>query len=239
LQIHSTPINIEVNDSIETKCCNKCKEVKPINEFGVSSRYKSGYIGTCKQCRQVICLTYYYKNHDKCLINHHDYYIKNNRKEYHLDYRTKHDDVIKARYQDRKQAYNHNRKIKYQNNLETKSRRLICNRKYAQSKIENLHPNHDFNIEQKLYKQAEKLFNTTGIKYVVDHIIPLAKGGPHHHDNLQLLPESINSNKLASITWTHPSYKCWLDLEEKVWDMVKPENLIKIIQEYQSHRGWN
>jgi len=45
------------------------------------------------------------------------------------------------------------------------------------------------------YKEAERLTEETGILYSVDHIIPLSKGGLHHHDNLQVITLSENSRK--------------------------------------------
>jgi hypothetical protein len=46
-----------------------------------------------------------------------------------------------------------------------------------------------------LYWLAKDLRATTGETYHVDHIQPLAKGGLHHPDNLQVLPADINLKK--------------------------------------------
>lgn len=35
---------------MDTKSCNKCKEVKDLSEFHKSKYVKTGYAGTCKQC---------------------------------------------------------------------------------------------------------------------------------------------------------------------------------------------
>ena len=35
----------------------------------------------------------------------------------------------------------------------------------------------------------------TGIKYEVDHIIPVHKGGRHHPDNLQILTKKSHTQK--------------------------------------------
>ena len=37
--------------------------------------------------------------------------------------------------------------------------------------------------------------NEAGIKYHVDHIIPLAIGGAHHQDNLRIIPSKDNISK--------------------------------------------
>jgi hypothetical protein len=46
-----------------------------------------------------------------------------------------------------------------------------------------------------LYWLAKDLQAVSGEEYHVDHIIPLAKGGLHHPDNLQVLPAYINLSK--------------------------------------------
>jgi 5-methylcytosine-specific restriction endonuclease McrA len=56
-------------------------------------------------------------------------------------------------------------------------------------KSNNLHPDHDKSKELILVKCA-KLMNLE-----VDHIIPLTRGGMHWHENLRLLPKSLNASK--------------------------------------------
>jgi|DEB0MinimDraft_10_1074344.scaffolds.fasta_scaffold51231_2 hypothetical protein len=48
---------------------------------------------------------------------------------------------------------------------------------------------------QNLYWLAKDLKAVTGEEYHVDHIHPLAKGGLHHPDNLQILPSDLNIKK--------------------------------------------
>lgn len=49
-----------------------------------------------------------------------------------------------------------------------------------------------------IYRQRDAVSQWTGLKYEVDHIIPLARGGKHHPDNLQLLTEAENRSKGVS-----------------------------------------
>jgi len=45
------------------------------------------------------------------------------------------------------------------------------------------------------YSLAEKLTNQFGVKYSVDHILPLLLGGKHHQDNLQVITLEDNLKK--------------------------------------------
>lgn len=62
-------------------------------------------------------------------------------------------------------------------------------------KEKNLDPTADIGEIQKFYLLAEKLTNETGVKYAVDHIQPLFKGGKHHQDNLQVITALDNARK--------------------------------------------
>jgi len=46
-----------------------------------------------------------------------------------------------------------------------------------------------------IYKACKRLSDCTGIKFHVDHIFPISKGGIHHPLNLQILPAKINIQK--------------------------------------------
>ena len=45
------------------------------------------------------------------------------------------------------------------------------------------------------YAQAHRLENRIGIKFHVDHIVPLSKGGLHSPTNLQTIPATLNISK--------------------------------------------
>jgi hypothetical protein len=47
----------------------------------------------------------------------------------------------------------------------------------------------------KFYINARMLTEKTGIPHEVDHIVPIAKGGKHHQDNLQILTQEQNRRK--------------------------------------------
>jgi 5-methylcytosine-specific restriction endonuclease McrA len=53
----------------------------------------------------------------------------------------------------------------------------------------------DFEKIKQIYAECRRLSEETGIPHEVDHIIPIAKGGLHHQDNLQILTRFQNRSK--------------------------------------------
>ena len=51
----------------------------------------------------------------------------------------------------------------------------------------------------KTYKLRNILSEATGVQHHVDHIWPLADGGPHWSGNLQVIPAAENLSKSASV----------------------------------------
>ena len=62
------------------------------------------------------------------------------------------------------------------------------------NQYEKLSADDKFVIEE-CYELAQLRFKSTGIRWHVDHIIPLSKGGKHHPDNLQVVPAIWNMSK--------------------------------------------
>lgn len=98
--------------------------------------------------------------------------------------------------------------------------RKYCQRRYAVKKS-SIHPELDQVIEMELFNECQVLSNEAGVVYHLDHIIPLAHGGFHHHLNLQPLPYSINQSKNDNPLWEMEGYKSWRDVPEFLW----PEKL--------------
>lgn len=57
----------------------------------------------------------------------------------------------------------------------------------------------DFDAIAALYEEAAALTKETGVKYEVDHIKPLSRGGLHHQDNLQVITRAQNLSKGARL----------------------------------------
>lgn len=75
-----------------------------------------------------------------------------------------------------------------------------------------IHPEHNMDIEKILNKERIRLTIETGIEHHLDHIIPIALGGFHHHLNLQILPYFINIKKNKKLEWDSESFLTWKDV---------------------------
>jgi hypothetical protein len=76
--------------------------------------------------------------------------------------------------------------------------RVVC----ANRRARKLNQTPNLNEDQKkiikcFYYQAHRLEKRFGLKFHVDHIIPIARGGLHEPKNLQVIPKKINQQKNA------------------------------------------
>lgn len=140
-----------------------------------------------------------------------EYYAKNREKlkKYRAAYGRKHAKKLR----DRTAAWKRSNPAKV-------SAAVLARRSFKRSRI---HPASNRSIEVALYEQAERLTESTGELHHVDHIIPLAAGGWHHHMNLQVLPALVNMTKHTDPFWTGPRFKSWRDVPPELW----PEKLAK------------
>ena len=97
---------------------------------------------------------------------------------------------------------------------------LIKSRQRA-IKSNQTHPNHDLEIERELIIKSREMHKKHGIKQHIDHIWPLSKGGPHHHDNLQVISETLNTQKRNSVLFSHQDIKTWVDLPLHILQWIK------------------
>lgn len=84
-------------------------------------------------------------------------------------------------------------------------------------KLRALHPDHNPFKERALYRLAAFKTELLGTEHHIDHTIPLARGGWHHHENLTVLPAHINLQKHDDPFWTHPDYPSWRNVPRFLW----------------------
>jgi hypothetical protein len=88
---------------------------------------------------------------------------------------------------------------RWRKNNPIKAKIMACNRvakRRAKMEGTSAHLNENqLSIVKCFYIQAKRLQERLGIKFHVDHIVPLSKGGMHTPTNLQVLPASLNFRK--------------------------------------------
>lgn len=168
-----------------TKKCNKCQEIKPLNEFSPGKRYKDGYRGQCKSCRVKYATKYWQDNREK--INaYSNARQKRLRKENPEKYKES-DRLYRIKYAERR-AEN---KKKW---LQTEHGRRVNNYHgmlYHTRKLQRTPVWADLDAIKEFYKNCPE-------GYHVDHIIPLRGenvSGLHVLNNLQYLPAKENMSK--------------------------------------------
>lgn len=186
-------------DSIQEKCCSKCLQTKQICEFRKRKNREYGVYSMCKECEKKDQTDYRIKNHEiivekRKLTKESDkkrskeYYYKNKEKVLGRckSYRENNHEVVKERVRN---YYNRN-KDKYA--LTARARdSIVKNTKIDFGELS------DFIISES-YTLRDLRNTLTGIKWQVDHIVPLKSNfvcGLHNGFNLRILTEYENRKK--------------------------------------------
>lgn len=67
--------------------------------------------------------------------------------------------------------------------------------KYRAKTKDALPPDFDLEATIPFYAEAHRLTKETGVWYQVDHVIPIAQGGLHEPENLDVIPALANLRK--------------------------------------------
>jgi len=193
------------------KICSSCEVEKELDEFVIDRRLSSGFSSTCKECNSRKCKDYYLKNGTKVREKVKEYRA-NNLEESNKRQKT-------YRLKNKKKTKENNKNWRKNN----KDRKQVSNNRYKTSKLESLSPLHDPKIEFILLEMRTRISKCLKIPFAIDHIYPLNKGGLHHHQNLQVIPVSINSSKRDNLDYRHPSICHWTDLPENVLILIRKE----------------
>ena len=155
------------------KTCIKCNEDKSFEDFPIRST-NGKMRSECRVCTKLSSLARYEANKEKILDRTNNYYHENKDKyvEWNKDW-SKNNRAQKRLTGAMSQAARKARLRKQSPELTTDEAQLV----------------------RDLYWLAKDLYAVSGQEYHVDHIIPIAKGGLHHPDNLQILPADINQSK--------------------------------------------
>lgn len=205
------------------RTCNVCNEQKILASFSKDKRSPSGRSGECVSCKNAKNREFKRNNKEKIKKESLEYKIKNKNKivEYsrkrYLEKKDHITNVNKKWYFENKEKVRENRR-KYAKNNRDKFHIKESIRRAR--KIENTHELFNPKIHNVYYHMRLRLEKCLGIKYHIDHILPLAKGGYHHHLNLQVIPSDLNSEKNDNLYFKHPSLVHWTELPDWLLDRV-------------------
>ena len=171
------------------------------------SRYKNGEYWITKEKYEQWTnreknksLEYALNNKEKAKIKSKEWREKNKEKhrQYSLNWQKQNADRVNAR--NKKWKKNNEEKYKefqkkYNASVPDKKRKHAANRRCKKKKQSPILTENQKKIMECFYKQAVRLTEIFGIKFEVDHIFPIAKGGAHEPSNLQVLPIKINRIK--------------------------------------------
>ena len=152
------------------KTCRTCHKTKPLSDFPVQKLARDGRRLDCKPCYSAVAVALYWANPSKFRARSRDY--QRNR-------------VSKsAKAANQKKWTSSNRP--YKNAAKAKRRALkLGSRVLACPEV------------KKIYQLAQRL-STNELEFEVDHITPLARGGAHVWQNMQVILASANQSKGAS-----------------------------------------
>lgn len=185
------------------KTCNKCNQTKPETEFYSRKNRKGETVlhHKCKDCYRSINYLNKVKNREK--------YNETARLKYATDHEYRsHILETKVEYRKRNKASKcciltpEQREAKRQSDKkykESHKAEIIADKaKRRASKLQRTPSYADLELIKKFYLLAKHLYDTTGIKYHVDHIDPLlgtTVSGFHIESNLQVIKEIDNLRK--------------------------------------------
>lgn len=217
-----------------SKKCSKCGDVKSLGEFYKHNSRKDGLSSYCRGCCKAKSKAWSEENPDKKKALDKTRYEANSEKikfqsrvwreanPYRVVTQNK---VWREANQDKKKSlakmwYEANSdKVKTQARFWRKAnpeKMKAFRHKRRALKINAIHPDHDAENEKLKHFLAIALSQLFKEPYHVDHILPLSKGGFHHHENLQVIPGKINHEKKDSLDYRsdNPRFKHWSELPE-------------------------
>lgn len=203
------------------KICTKCNRSLPLTSYPKSSALKDGRKSACKDCASIARSKYRAENLEKekaseaiykaahkaeTRIYSAKYYIENTAKilAYQANYYIANSDMLKAKtikyhktHLEEAAAYG------YWHRREFKAKYNAWGRKRFANKLQATPTWADKEKILAFYTEAHRLTDETGIKHVVDHIVPLQNPdvcGFHCEDNLQVLTQHDNAVKSNKFT---------------------------------------
>jgi hypothetical protein len=164
--------------------CPTCKEYKNKSEYYPKDFCTLGK--SCKECRQKYAQKYYLKNKEKIKFRAETWRKENKERWNELGRKWRKDNPLKSSESMRKS---------YEKNITKHTIKSLCKRAHKKQATPSW-SNHFFISE--IYKLAILRTKITGIKWHVDHVVPIKSKlvcGLHVEDNLMVIPAVQNLKK--------------------------------------------
>ena len=168
------------------KTCKKCQQSKPLSSFSKNERYADGHVTWCKECHREANQAWYAKNKDR-------------NKQRAIEWAKANPEAAKAA---NKRHNEKNKEIRAAKYAEwQKANRPKRNAVQARRKATLLRATPawaDQDAITRIYAEAMRQQEETGIRKHVDHIVPLQSkivSGLHCESNLRVMPATSNISK--------------------------------------------
>jgi hypothetical protein len=181
---------------MQTKCCTKCKEIKPITEFYKRNDCRFDVRPECIKCSSILYAEYYKKTQEARKEYGKKYskiwHEKNKEKANKISAKYYRDNNERERKNGREYRKKHPEKCR-ENNRRRRALRANCITEIVNElQVYEIH-NWVCGI---CGKRINKKLTKPNLKSKsLDHIIPLSKGGTHTYNNLQPAHLSCNMSK--------------------------------------------
>lgn len=171
------------------KICTKCGIEKDISEFYKDKTKKFGVRSECKVC----------------MLEQKKYYYDNNKEKVALKHKCYNDTHKGQKALYNKHYYENNKEYYYDREAKRRAKKLNQTPDLTQAEQD---------LINYIYKVRDNMNAAAGyIKYHVDHIIPIDKGGLHHPNNLQILTAEDNLSKGAKLYYKYKGLRISLNEE--------------------------
>lgn len=187
-----------------TKTCTRCGKIKPLNGFHKKAGGRDGLKSVCKECCKLQGAAYYAANRKKVLAKTTEWHKANPAKSkvYSAVYRARHpekSEAATARWKVANLEKHKTTRAKWQRVNSSK-----CTAATAAREARKLQATPAWNSEfddlvfAEAYSLAKAREKATGVKWHVDHIVPLRSKlvcGLHTPSNIQVIPATDNIKK--------------------------------------------
>lgn len=168
------------------KTCKKCQQSKPLSSFSKNERYADGYVTWCKECHRAANQAWYAENKERNKLRA-------------IAWAKANPDATKAAQKRHNEKHKARRAAKYLEWAQAnrpKRNAAIARRRAAKLRATPVWA--DQYAITRIYAEAMRQQEETGIRKHVDHIVPLQSKivcGLHVESNLQILDGAENESK--------------------------------------------